>query len=167
MTTTQITEEHLRWWEGVGSPGIGGYVLADLAAVATLALALPAFSDPSGGVGGYLGLMVLVAFFGLFYSIPLAVVGIPIVHFCCLRVRSQAVHVLAAGLVGVAVGTVPFALTGGGVDLVPGLVLGLTTAVGRAAVIPLALAGDRSTRPCSGPLAGRPRRYGLALVGSS
>ena len=30
-----------------------------------------------------------MAVYAFFYSIPLALVGIPIVHFCCLRVRTR------------------------------------------------------------------------------
>jgi hypothetical protein len=138
--TTVLAQPRLRWWEGVGSPGIGGYVLADLAAVAVLALSLPLTGDLPDDLGTYLGGVTLVGIFGFIYSIPLALVGIPIVHFCCLRVRSQALHVLAAGLVGVGAAVVPLAVWSGELVLLPALYLGLATAVGRAAVIPLALA---------------------------
>jgi hypothetical protein len=137
--SAQLVQPRQRWWEGVGSPGIVGYLLADLVAVAAVALVLPAVSDFSGGIGGYLSGVVLVGIFASLYSIPLAAVGIPIVHFCCLRVRSQWVHVMAAGLVGFAAAVVPVALLGGDLDMLPGLVLGAATAIGRAAVIPLAL----------------------------
>ena len=39
--STVATQAPPRWWEGVGSPGVGGYVLSDLAAVAALAVDLP------------------------------------------------------------------------------------------------------------------------------
>jgi hypothetical protein len=139
--TPPPTEQRLPWWQGVGSPGIGGYVLADLAAVATLAVLLPLTGGFESGVAAYVSVVLLVGFFALFYSIPLALVGIPIVHFACLRVRNQAVHVLAAGVVGVAVADVASALgTGDAESWAGGLYLGVATAIGRAAVIPLALA---------------------------
>src|SRR6185312_15632048 len=106
-------EERLRQWEGVGSPGIGGYVLADLAAVAALAVLLPSVDATVADFGDYLTGIAFVGVFAFFYSIPLALIGIPIVHFCCLRVRNQAVHVLAAGLVGIAVITVPVLVLSG------------------------------------------------------
>jgi hypothetical protein len=134
----------LEWWEGDGSPGVLGYVLADLKAVGALALVMPLFSGFSDGFLAYPIEFVVVGFFAFLYSIPLAAVGIPVVHFSCLRVRSQAVHVLAAGLVGVAAGVVPIVALGGGLDLVPGLFLGAATAVGRAVVIPMALARRKS-----------------------
>jgi hypothetical protein len=76
--SAQLVLPRRPWWEGVGSPGIGGYVLADLAAVAAVALVLPATSDFSGGIGGYLSGVVLVGFFAFFYSIPLAAAVIPL-----------------------------------------------------------------------------------------
>jgi hypothetical protein len=137
--TTQVTEERLSPWEGVGSPGIGGYVLADVAAVAALAVLLPSVDATVADLGDYLAGVALVGFYAFFYSIPLALVGIPIVHFCCLRVRNQAVHVLAAGLVGTAMITLPVLVLSGELSGA-GLYLGAATAIGRAAVIPLALA---------------------------
>jgi hypothetical protein len=138
VTTTELAPPVTAWWQGVGSPGIAGYFLADLVAVGAMAVALPLSGDFSGGLGEYLSGVVVVGVFAFIYSVPLAAVGIPIVHVSCLRVRSQAVHVLAAGLVGVAAAMVPLALTGGGLDIVPGLYLGAATAIGRAVVIPMA-----------------------------
>ena len=135
-------EGRVPWWHGVGSPGIGGYVLADLASVAALAVMLPLEDVTSGGLGGYLAGVVFVGLFGFFYSIPLALVGIPIVHFSTLRVRNQAVHVLAAGLVGFLASVVSAVVFGGLANIGDswgfGLLLGCATAIGRAAVIPLA-----------------------------
>lgn len=137
--STVATQAPLRWWEGVGSPGVGGYVLANFASVAALAVLLPSVDATMADFGDYLTGVAIVAVYAFFFSIPLALIGIPIVHFCCLRVRNQAVHVLAAGVVGVAVITLPVLVLSGELEGA-GLYLGVATAIGRAAVIPLALA---------------------------
>lgn len=140
----------LRWWEGVASPGPGGYVLAVL--VSALALGpliavqlLPGVVRGEETPGSLLAGMALVAIFATVLSAPIAVPGVAVVHLVCRRVRDQRVHVLVAGLVGAAAVLVWGALTGEGVDGWFSLSLGIATACGRAAVVPLARRRVRRT----------------------
>ncbi len=140
--TAVATEAPPQWWQGVGSPGVAGYIVADLVAVGALALLLPLGVSPDVADYG-VGVMVVLIWGGL-GSIPLALIGCPVVHSCCLRVRSQAVHVLAAGLVGFWIVVLPIGVSSGDWLAPEGLFLGTATALGRAAVIPLARARMRS-----------------------
>lgn len=136
-------DDRLRWWEGSGSPGVGGYVLAVVASalalgpvvvVSMLPDALRGTEDPSSLLGG----LVLITLFSLVLSVPVAPAGVLLTHLLCLRVRHQGVHVLAAGLAGVLTVLVwEWAVDPGGLDRFP-LLLGIATACGRAAVVPLA-----------------------------
>ena len=136
-------DERLRWWEGSGSPGVGGYVLAVVASAPALGLVLaasmvPGVVDGSESPGSLLGGLVLVTLFALMYAVPVAPAGVLVVHLLCLRVRHQGVHVLAAGLAG-AVAALVWEVTLGAatLDRFP-WALGIATACGRAAVVPLA-----------------------------
>jgi hypothetical protein len=74
------------------------------------------------------------------FATVLAPVGVLLVHLTCRRARLQAAHVLAAGLAGALAGLGVGALLADG-DVAGScglaLVLGIATAIGRAAVIPL------------------------------
>jgi hypothetical protein len=133
-------------FRGVGSPGVGGYVLAWLASAVALPLVLLLGVLLPGGeraslsvteVIPTLGFALVFAMAAAVYGAPAALVGCLVVHLVCLRVDSQAVHVAAAAAAGL--------VTGWGYDtwLFQGswdwlwLQLGIATAVGRAVVIPL------------------------------
>ena len=136
-------DDRLRWWEGSGSPGVGGYVLAVV--VSALAVGpvvvvsmVPEVLRGREDAGSLLSGLVVVTVVSLVCAGPVAVPGVLLVHLLCLRVRDQGVHVLAAGLAGAATVLVWEAAVGpGGLDRFP-LVLGIATACGRAAVVPLA-----------------------------
>ena len=125
------------WWRGVGSPGVPGYVLAVALSDLVFALLLPGEALLEGDLQGYLFVALLAAVFSVPYCIPFAVPGVLLVHFVCLRVTSQAVHVVTAGLVGAMAGWVLWTLVLGetGFPLLA-LAIGFATLVGRAAVIP-------------------------------
>lgn len=130
-------------WSGAGSPGIGGYALAWLVSVVVVGVEVTApalLEEP-------LGFLVLVAFVWVYaavFGVPAALLGVLLVHLLTLRVRHQWVHVALAGLVGSAAGAAYTQLLFA--DDMPGLAweLGVATAVGRAAVVPMARA--RSAR---------------------
>lgn len=149
MSTTTVpagsTGHRLR---GAGAPGLGGYVLAVLASagilgvIQTVAMSLDEIGTGDALVGELLVTLVVlplgIAGLALVYGCPAALVGCLLVHLVCVRVTSQGVHVLAAGLSGAATGWV----YGPGLDdLLTGwlwLELGIATALGRVVVIPLA-----------------------------
>ena len=138
----------------MGSPGVGGYVLAVAVSACALGVVLliGALPEALGDEGGE-DLLILptgvlvVTLYALFFAVPLAPPGVLLVHLLCLRVRHQAVHVLAAGLAGAAAALVWVRTSGVGGD--PGwfpLQLAVATACGRAAVVPLARR-RRASRP--------------------
>ncbi len=127
------------WWHGVGSPGVPGYVLAVAVSDLVFALLLPGQALLDGDLQGYAFVALLAAVFSVPYCIPLAVPGVLLVHLVCLRVTSQVVHVVTAGLVGATAGWVLWAGVLGETGfplLAPAIAT--ATAVGRAAVIPMA-----------------------------
>lgn len=73
------------------------------------------------------------------FAMPTAPVGVLVVHLACERFDAQWIHVLASGLVGTgAVVTVSVLLLGGPFEFWElALGVGLCTALGRAAVIPM------------------------------
>lgn len=134
-------------FHGVGSPGIGGYVLAWLASAVALPLVLGSTVLVPGGaltsmsatdVIPTLGFAVVFMTVAAVYGAPAALVGCLVVHFVCLRVGSQAVHVAAAGATGMGAGWVydTWLFQGSWDGL--WLQLAVATAIGRAVVIPLA-----------------------------
>lgn len=123
------------------TPGVGGYAIAVLVSI-WVTVVLLALSDASNHdpVGIAMALMVGVVYVTIF-AVPTAPVGVLVVHLCCRRIEQQWVHVLAAGLCGVLTG-LAFGAVVSGVDglfetLDLTVMLGVATAVGRAAVIPL------------------------------
>ena len=117
------------------TPGIGGYLLAWLVSVLVFTAVLEVgLDDPVDN--GFTDFVVLAWGVGI-YSLPFALVGIPVVHFLGRSVRAQSVHVLAAGAVGWAcLGLLPL-LAGEPEAAVLGLALAGPTALGRLAVVPL------------------------------
>ncbi|GAA1506444.1 hypothetical protein GCM10009788_07880 [Nocardioides humi] len=78
------------------TPGIGGYLMAWLVSILALPpLLAAAFKEPLGP-----GMAVVVGMYAAANSVPFACIGIPVVHLACRRVRSQSIHVVAAGAVG-------------------------------------------------------------------
>ncbi|GAB3990886.1 hypothetical protein [Nocardioides marmoraquaticus] len=133
MTDARPSSPPPRWWEGVASPGPLGYALAVLVSVVALAVLAAvveatyaeAASDPAS-------VLVGVALFGTVLALGIAPPGVLAVHLVTLRVRSQAVHVLVTGVVGLVAGLVVVR------DLEPLVaLLAVATAVGRATVVPL------------------------------
>lgn len=123
------------------TPGVGGYAIAVLVSiwvtVLLLALADASNRDP---VGIAMALIVGSVYVTIF-ALPTAPLGVLVVHLCCRRIEQQWLHVLAAGLCGVLTG-LAFGAVVSGVDglfetLDLTVMLGVATAVGRAAVIPL------------------------------
>ena len=97
-------------------------------------------------VGFYVAFVVVASIYGS----PAAGLGCLVVHFLCLRVRSQVVHVAAAALVGVAAGWAYGTVLFDGYWEQLWWQLGIATAIGRAVVIPLARRRRRETRACGG-----------------
>lgn len=117
------------------TPGPGGYVLAWLASVlifggGVIVAGRPAWSDLGAA-------LVVVLLATLVVSIPFAVVGMLVVHVLCAPVEAQWFHVLVAGLVGYAAMVVPALLSGDPDWFGLGPWLAATTALARAAVVPL------------------------------
>lgn len=121
------------------TPGPGGYVIAWAVSVTVFAVLFVGVASIQDGLGlgSAIGAVFVYGAFIACFSTPFAAVGIPAVHLLCRRVRSQWVHVLTAGFVGL-LPTVFFAglLQGAGGRgwflLVP-----LATAIGRWSVVPL------------------------------
>jgi len=118
------------------TPGPAGYVAAWAVSVlvVTVALVSGLFGPPPGpveGVGMVFALVPWVAFF----SLPIAVPGVLVVHLACRCVRAQWVHVAAAGLAGLAPMGVGM-LIDPGAEPVLGL-LAVATALGRLVVVPM------------------------------
>ena len=150
--TRQDPATGLRWWQGVASPGVGGYLLAVVVSAAAVGLGAGASMVPDAfsgreDPGSLLTGSLLVGVVALLFAVPLAPAGVLLVHLACLRVRHQAVHVLAAGVAG----AVTALVWGWVVDTgeVGGFALGLgaATACGRAAVAPLARRRQAARQP--------------------
>lgn len=117
------------------TPGPGGYALAWLASVLIFGGGLVVASRPAWAELDAVLVVVLVA--TLIVSIPFAVVGVLVVHALCAPVEAQWFHVLVAGLVGSAAMVVTAVLSGDPAWLGIGPWLAATTALARAAVVPL------------------------------
>lgn len=136
------------WWEGVGSPGVGGYVLAYVASAVALIVVSVLGGILEGGanlsideLASGVGVLVVGTIYALVFGAPAAVIGCFVVHLVCLRVVEQPVHVLVAGLAGAVAGVAyELILFSGSFSGGLWILLGLATAIGRAAVIPLARA---------------------------
>lgn len=117
------------------TPGAGGYVAAWLASVLAFGGGLVVAGRPAWPDLVAVVLVVLAAV--LVVSIPFALVGVLVVHVLCAPVEAQWFHVLVAGLVGYAAMVVTAVLSGDPDWFGTGLWLAATTALARAAVIPL------------------------------
>ncbi len=122
----------------MNTPGPLGYLVAVLVSDLVFALLLGLGALAQGDVEAFFGGVVLFSVFSVIYSIPFAIPGVVAVHFSCRRATSQMVHVAAAGAAGLLAGLVAEAWLFGG-DGLSWLVLavGVATATGRTAVIPL------------------------------
>ena len=142
-----VAERQLTWWQGVGSPGLGGYVLAFLVSAGVMGLSVPMEATVGHFVHGSWSLDdlfyatavgVLTAIFALFYGLPGALVGCLLVHLVCRRIPEQSIHVATAGLAGAAAGVVYDAVLFDEFWGMLWILLGIAAAIGRAVVIPLA-----------------------------
>jgi hypothetical protein len=122
------------------TPGVAGYLLSVAVSVLITALVtaleILVVGGPIQASAAFVECLVLA---GLL-SVPIAPVGVLLVHLACRRVEAQWVHVLAAGLAGLLSGLAFSALVDvGGSDVLAiwplTLALGFATAVGRASVI--------------------------------
>jgi len=126
------------------TPGVGGYLLAYVISVLCFpfsAGAVAAFiALPHGELGAVLLVIAVYTSYASLFSLPFAIVGIPLVHLLSRRFASQAAHVAITGGVTVMVIAVGFAGVGAA-SFTEGLAIGAGIAVptmtGRAAVIPL------------------------------
>jgi hypothetical protein len=121
------------------TPDWAGYLLAWLVASGAMAALLTVGVLLDAGLLQALQAAFMCAFYIPPFSIPAALVGIPLVHLACRRVPAQWVHVAVAGLAGFVTGLVTELLLG---PLLEGTLTGwlpgevaLSAALGRAAVI--------------------------------
>jgi hypothetical protein len=137
------------------TPGLGGYLLAvvisDLAMPGLLAIAAlgdavaHGTGDQLGDPTEWAGTLVVLATYALVFSIPFALVGVPLVHLISCRTANQLAHVVVAGAVGFTelflLFAVPSAAQGSEdgilIGWIAGAWVGTAAMVGRAAVIPL------------------------------
>ena len=136
------------------TPGIGGYALAVAVSVvvtSTLVFAPLAFAALVAGATAGEEVAAMAFFWGyaivigLAVALPFALVGVPIIHLLCRHDPSQRVHVVVTGLVSFTLVLVVLGLMAGGegtdADLVAlaaaAALVGVSTMVGRASVIPL------------------------------
>ncbi len=125
-------------------PGLLGYLLAYLVSTVAFSvlLAAPAVGGPDAvRPGDFAAAVGIFWLYAVILGLPFGMVGIPAVHFLCRWNPLQVVHVLAAGAVGCVAGAVVLSWLGGKeLTLVSGFGLGLgaSTAIGRAAVVPIA-----------------------------
>ncbi len=141
----------------MNTPGPLGYLVAVLVSdfVFVLLLNLDAWTD-GDAMALFLGLGLFTYYTALF-SIPFAVPGVLLVHFLCRRATSQAVHVVAAGAVGLLAGLVAERWLFDG-DVLSRFVLamGVAAATGRAAVIAMVPAVRRGRQVVDDDFAGTP-----------
>jgi len=146
------------------TPGWDGYLVAVLVSVGLTVLALAVSILPEG-LGQALAALLAGTLYVTLFAAPTAPVGVLLVHLTCRGVRAQWVHVVAAGVAGLLTGLAfQHLVVGPGSGILEGwfltLVLGLSTAAGRAAVIPLVpavRARRRSSRePVDDDFAGTP-----------
>jgi hypothetical protein len=122
------------------TPGPLGYLGAVLVSIGVTASGIAVSYAPESGLLAGLWVFVLAAVYSTIAALGAAPVGVLLVHLTCRKVTAQWVHVAVAGLSGVLTGLVFAVWTGDGIEwgyagYWAGL-LGLATAVGRAAVIP-------------------------------
>lgn len=123
------------------TPGGVGYLLAVLVSVVATALVISVEILVVGGPLAAILALVESGILATVFAVPIAPLGVLLVHLACRRMEEQWVHVLAAGLAGVLTGAAFSALVDVGSPLVDSwpltLTLGLATATGRASVIGL------------------------------
>jgi hypothetical protein len=149
------------------TPGWDGYLVAVLVSIALTVLGLALSVLAEDGLGQALAALVVGTLYVTLFAIPTAPIGVLVVHVACRGVRAQWVHVLAAGLAGLLTGLASRQVVDTGSNLLEGwgltLVLGLATAAGRAAVVPLvpAVRASRQDRrpPVDDDFAARPRGW--------
>lgn len=137
--------------DGPHTPGLAGYLAAwalscvvMVEGAATIALADPAADQPLRDALAVLG---LGCFWVPMYSLPFAVIGIPLVHLACRRARAQWVHVVGAGLAGL-LPVVAVRLLAGEWVWTWGAVAACT-AIGRLAVVPMVWHRRNSAGPAA------------------
>lgn len=112
------------------TPGPRGYLTAWL--VSASAFGVPtalSLSEPSGDLVGALARFLVLFVVTVVVSVPVGAVGVLAVHLLCRSVEPQWMHVLAAGGVGYV------AICWASPPM--GVVLGVCTALGRLAAVPL------------------------------
>ena len=151
-------------------PGPAEYAVAVATTLVLSAVGLDALQvlDTGSGAGRILQLApgaVVALVYVVPVGLPLAVLGAGLVHLLCRRVRSQWVHVLAAGTAGLLAGLLvvrPLAASVDGIvhPTVLALVAAVSAALGRAAVVPLLPAAAAPPRtPVDDDFAGTPPRW--------
>lgn len=111
------------------SPGVGGYALAILIALVTLALGIALVDGLVNGTGDFSwGVVVVVVVVGVIPAAVIGSLGAVIVHFTTRGVAGQGWHVLAAASAGVVAGALVSR------DFSLALLLGVGTGLGRLAV---------------------------------
>ncbi|XBB66436.1 hypothetical protein ABFU82_20335 [Nocardioides sp. WV_118_6] len=121
------------------TPGPGGYALAWLVSVLLVDAAVVLGTDLGGPPAGLADAVIAlwaVGVSGAFFSLPIAIPGVLMVHLACRAVPAQWVHVAAAGLVGLAPAVMLIVATGEPPELGLALLAG-STALGRLVVVPL------------------------------
>lgn len=122
------------------TPGFMGYVLTFAIAVLLVSAGLTIRVDPEVDAGDF---FLFAAFFGAWIAVLPAAVIVPLVHLAVRRVADQRVHVVVAGLTGLVGGAACWWFVSEGnlleihEDALVVAGIGLATAIGRAAVIPL------------------------------
>lgn len=147
------------------TPGPGGYALAVLAShlVFTLTCSVVAWVGAASAwhlarPADMLAFLVVGLMYGAIPAAVLGSLGALAVHGLCRHRPCQAEHVAAAGVAGVVAGLVLWVLLGAARELLGWVpVLGLSTAIGRAAVVPLVKARSHLQRVRSPGAADHPR----------
>lgn len=128
------------------TPGLGGYLLAYavsigcFATVPVLVAAAMVVPDQPEAIGGIAAALVVYLVYSAVFSVPFALVGMPVVHLLSRHCETQSAQVLITGAVTFAVVGLPLATLDDDLSVL-GLLLGggaaLATTIGRASVIPL------------------------------
>lgn len=133
------------------TPGLAGYLaawalscLVTVAGAAGIALADPSADQP---LLDALVVLTLGSFWVPLYSLPFAVVGIPLVHLACRRVEAQWVHVVAAGAAGLLPALAVRLMTGEWIWAWASIAA--CTALGRLAVVPMVRQRRDSAAPAA------------------
>lgn len=153
----------------INTPGPAGYLLALLISIPAMpALAVvygwiwAAVDDTTAAGEPAIDLIVMWPYASLvvsFVAVPLALVGIPLVHLLSARTRPQVVHVVMTGAVTFAEVCLLFGGPGDELARTLAVFAAAATMVGRAAVIPMVLArrARAKVRPAASfSAAGRP-----------